>query len=149
MTTKIFHAIAEDRTGNAWRERFAAAWPDSRAWYFKEGDAARIWQTQVTTNHPETVDWPKHAAGSRSVARFEYLQGRLGRADLGDAFFEPPVYNSGFSGGMGTVYNAVYKPASGEAIYRWPGHAMRQSFAEFTPGNVEIAYSDGAPARAA
>ena len=106
----------------------------------------RIWQTPVTTNHPENVEWPEHAAGSRSVERFEHLRDRLGRTDLGDAFFEPPVYKS-LSGDFATVYTALYRPARGEAIYRWPGHEMRQSFAGFTPGEVEVEYTADAPAR--
>ncbi len=106
----------------------------------------RIWQTPVTTNHPERVEWPEHAAGSRSVERLDYLRGRLGAPDLGDAFFEPPVYKP-LSGDFATVYTVVYRPTRGEVTFRWPGHEMPQSFAEFTPGEVEVAYADGAPAR--
>ena len=108
--------------------------------------ATRIWQTPVTTNHPERVEWPEHAAGSLSVERLDYLRGRLGAADLGDAFFEPPVYKP-LSGDFATVYTAVYRPARGEAVFRWPGHEMRQSFAAFTPGEVEVEYTAGSAAR--
>jgi predicted choloylglycine hydrolase len=34
-------AVAEPQPGTAWGERFAALWPGYRAWYLRDGDAAR------------------------------------------------------------------------------------------------------------
>jgi hypothetical protein len=48
---------------------------------------------------------------------------------------------------MGTVYTAIYRPCRGSVTFRWPGHDMRQSFESFTPGEIEVAYDDGSPAR--
>jgi predicted choloylglycine hydrolase len=36
-----FHAVAEDQPGPGWLARFQAAWPAYRAWYLRDGDAAR------------------------------------------------------------------------------------------------------------
>jgi predicted choloylglycine hydrolase len=38
---KTFYAVAEARPGPIWRQQFHAAWPDVRAWYLKQGLAAR------------------------------------------------------------------------------------------------------------
>src|SRR5262249_43316941 len=38
---KTFHAVAEDLPGPIWRQQFHAIWPEARAWYRKEGLAAR------------------------------------------------------------------------------------------------------------
>ena len=108
--------------------------------------ATRIWETPVTTNHPERVEWPEDAARSLSVERLEHLRSRLGRPNLPDAFFEPPVYKR-LRGDFATVYTAAYRPARGEVIFGWPGYKMRQSFAAFTPGEVTVEYVAGAHAR--
>ena len=39
--TLTFHAVEEAQPGARWRERFAASWPAYRAWYLRDGDAAR------------------------------------------------------------------------------------------------------------
>jgi Predicted choloylglycine hydrolase len=38
---KTFYAVAEERPGPIWRQQFHGIWPDVRAWYLKEGLAAR------------------------------------------------------------------------------------------------------------
>ncbi len=110
---------------------------------------ARIWQTAVTTNHPERVEWPEHAERSRSVERRDLLCERLGDPDLGEAFFGPPLYGTAFHRGMSTVYLAEYRPARGEAVYRWPGREVTQSFDAFGQTELTVAYRDGQPAQVA
>lgn len=108
---------------------------------------ARIWETAVTTNHPERVEWPEHARNSRSVERHDFLCERLGDPDLAGAFFGPPLYGTAFHRGMSTVYLAEYRPARGEAIYRWPGREVRQSFEDFSETELTVEYRDGKPAK--
>ena len=43
----------------------------------------------------------------------------------------PPLRTTDYAGGFGTLYTAVYRPALGQAEYRWPGVQWRHSFEEF------------------
>jgi predicted choloylglycine hydrolase len=95
--------------------------------------AARAVQPPVATNHQEHVDWPEHAAATRSVER----RAALHTADA-DAFLAPPLYASEFDHGFGTLYTAVYRPAERAVTYRWPEASWDQSLAAFTPGTRTV-----------
>ena len=90
----------------------------------------------VATNHQHRGDWPGY---ERAVATFERERRLLellrtpgmSRDRLVQAFLEPPLYRDGFASGFGTLYTAVYFPATGRAEYRWPdGVMMTQAFDE-------------------
>ncbi len=112
----------------------------------------RIWQTDVTTNHPEGPHWPEHTAMPGSLLRIETLRGCLAKA-AGDAaalealFAQPPVYGRELGIGMSTVYTALYRPGLGEVTFRWPGRDVRQSFDDFSETRVTVEYAEGATAR--
>ena len=61
-----------------------------------------------------TVVWDRH--GIHSKAR------------LVKAFLAPPLYRTAFASGLGTLYTAIYSPATGRVEYRWPNHRTVQSF---------------------
>ena len=93
----------------------------------------------IATNHQTAVDWPEHARLTRTVEREQRLVAL--RADPAvtperfvEAFFEPPLYSNAYSRGFGTLYTAVYRPASGRVDYLWPGGALHESFAAFHEG---------------
>ena len=48
-------------------------------------------------------------------------------------FLEPPLYTTEYSRGFGTLYTAVYTPASRHVRYRWPDTTWEHSLAAFTP----------------
>jgi predicted choloylglycine hydrolase len=90
----------------------------------------------AATNHPPQVEWPAHAAATRSVERERRLHELLASAD-GDvvgAFLEPPLYTRDYAGGFGTLYTAAYRPADGAVEYRWPSAGWRQSLDAFEEG---------------
>jgi predicted choloylglycine hydrolase len=104
--------------------------------YLAPDRAARFASTPATTNHQGTIDWPAYAHAVRTVEREQHLLRLLANdtftpARFVDAFLEPPLYNNGYSSGMGTLYTAAYFPAQGSVEYRWPGHTMPQSFDRF------------------
>jgi predicted choloylglycine hydrolase len=107
----------------------------------------RLWQTSVTTNHPESVEWPEHAANVHTVERFAYLCDHLGSPAIEEQFFAPPLYSTGYTKGFGTVYTVSYRPDRGEAVFAWPGKKIQQSFESFSPTEVTIDFVDGEPAR--
>jgi predicted choloylglycine hydrolase len=101
--------------------------------------AATVVFPPVATNHQEHVDWPEHAAATRSVERHAALH-----TATEDAFLAPPLYATEFSRGFGTLYTAVYRPAGRAVTYRWPEQRWDQSLAAFTPGSRTVRLSEGA-----
>lgn len=108
----------------------------------------RIWETRVTTNHPEVVEWPEHAASSRTVERYDFLRARLGSPRLAGRFLDAPLYGTGYDGGLGTVYTAIYRPREGKAVFCWPHLEVEQSFSSFVPRDISVRYEPGKPATA-
>jgi hypothetical protein len=55
----------------------------------------------------------------------------LTRERFVESFLEPPLRNTAYSQGFGTLYTAAYFPAEGRVEYRWPGVVWKQSFDRF------------------
>ncbi len=89
-----------------------------------------------TTNHQGAVDWPENALFNKTVERAEFLDYKLSEKgldakQLADAFLQPPLYNTRFTEGFGTLYTAIYRPAEGTMQIRWPNEEVSQSFTDF------------------
>ncbi|MFE0449716.1 C45 family autoproteolytic acyltransferase/hydrolase [Streptomyces sp. NPDC058914] len=54
------------------------------------------------------------------------------------AMLEPPLYQSRYDEGLGTVYTAHYRPSEGRVTHYWPGESWEQSFDDFTPGTRAV-----------
>jgi predicted choloylglycine hydrolase len=70
-----FHAVAEPQPGPRWQRRFEETWPAFRAWYLRDGDAARpaypVARRMLETHMPELVPaWERmvELAGGGDVA---------------------------------------------------------------------------------
>jgi predicted choloylglycine hydrolase len=133
---KTFHAVAEDLPGPIWRQQFHAIWPEARAWYLKEGLAARPTiaegRTALERYMPEMVaiyDRLCHLVGDDEIAH---------RALSG---LSPPAVISGCSqtawlgaGGPALLRNYDFEAAFTTGIMemtRWFGRrviAMREAF---------------------
>jgi hypothetical protein len=44
------------------------------------------------------------------------------------AFLQPPLYNTAYGEGFGTMYTAAYRPKDGVVDYVWPGSTWRRGF---------------------
>jgi len=92
----------------------------------------------VTTNHQRRIEWPRHAEATLSVERCQTVRRALGRGvkapGLLDVFLRPPVFQTSYDRGYGTLYTAVYRPAGTSAELVWPGQRWRQSCAAFSEG---------------
>ena len=89
-----------------------------------------------TTNHQGQVDWPENAAFNKTVERADFLEKLLSRKDidasiLANSFLEPPLHNTRFKEGFGTLFTAVYRPKEGVVQLRWPQDYILQSFEDF------------------
>ena len=95
-----------------------------------------IRRTPASTNHQDRVAWPRHAEATGTLERerrlFELLADRKNTCrDFQDAFTLPPLYQTKFDRGFGTLYTAAYRPRTLEATYSWPGKSLRLSPSQF------------------
>lgn len=104
--------------------------------YLGPGRAAEFHALAATTNHQGRVEWPEYARAIRTVERERYVRALLADPDLTRerfiaAFLEPPLHNTEYVQGFGTIYTAAYHPTEGRVEYRWPGSVWEQSFERF------------------
>jgi predicted choloylglycine hydrolase len=101
----------------------------------------------ATTNFQHHVEWHDHARATLSVERLECLEQHLAAAgsaeDVTQALLQPPLFQSSYLRGYGTLYTAVYRPQSGSAELLWPGVRWTQSLDAFAAGRREIVYAPG------
>jgi predicted choloylglycine hydrolase len=100
------------------------------------GRLAEFHPVAATTNHQGKVEWPEYAQAVRTVERERCVLSLLDdpaltREEFVAAFLEPPLHNTGYAQGFGTLYTAAYYPAEGRVEYRWPGTLWEQSFDRF------------------
>ncbi|MGA2010936.1 MAG: C45 family peptidase [Solirubrobacteraceae bacterium] len=105
--------------------------------YVGPGRTARFPAVAVTANHQGHVEWPEYARAIRTVERErvarELLEdAAITREQFIAAFLEPPLHNTDYAQGFGTIYTAAYEPAQGRVTYLWPGSRWEQSFDDFT-----------------
>ena len=100
-------------------------------------------KTSVTTNHQLALEWPEGNSWSETAERSECLA-RL-RADNLDletfvaAFHQKPLYRTAYGEGLGTLYTAVIRPASGTLDYHWPHQfPWKHSPDDFSEGVREL-----------
>ena len=99
----------------------------------RPGAPATVFDLPAATNHRGTrpLD-PAHATRFRSVERqqamFDLLDAGHDHADVVDAFLRPPLYNTEFERGFGTLYTAAYRPMECTVEYAWPGSRWRLGF---------------------
>jgi predicted choloylglycine hydrolase len=103
---------------------------------------------RVVTNHQHRPEWKRHAETTCSVEREEVLQRALDHG--GDAetmlsvFMKPPVYQTSYGRGYGTLYTAVYRPADASAELIWPTARWVQSCAAFYEGARTVTFGEQA-----
>ncbi len=106
----------------------------------------KVIEEPIATNHQGAIEWPEQAQFTATVEREQYLRERLADSrttslNLVEAFLEAPLYNTDYQNGFGTLYTAVYRPASGEVELHWPGVVWTQSFDWFREDRRLVRYS--------
>jgi predicted choloylglycine hydrolase len=106
----------------------------------------------AVTNFQHRVEWPQHAKATGAQTRLDALQAQI---DAGQplsatlaALLRPPLYQSAYLRGYGTLYSACYRPEGGRLALMWPNEVWAQSLASFAPGERTITFAAQAPAGA-
>lgn len=105
-----------------------------------------VTRRQAVTNFQHQVEWPKHAQATNAEQRLESLQRQVdAQGTLAEAIghlLRPPLYQSAYMRGYGTLYTAVYRPHLAQLELFWPGQQWAQTLAGFSPGSRHIAFTD-------
>ncbi|MET0862838.1 MAG: C45 family peptidase [Nakamurella sp.] len=101
--------------------------------YVAPGRAAEFSSSPIATNHRgEVPDSIEHAHQYASVERrtclAELLDDRPDGDDLVAAFLRPPLYSTQYWRAFGTVYTALYRPATGSVEMCWPDRRWVRHF---------------------
>lgn len=94
----------------------------------------------ISTNHQHQVEWPRHATATRSVERAAALQAMTNEnVDSAlAAFFQPPLFQTSYEKGYGTLYTALYRPLDASCELVWRHEKWRQSCADFRDGTKTV-----------
>ena len=115
--------------------------------YVGPGRPVRFRDIAATTNHQGAIEWPEYARAIRTEEREQCVLDLLADEELTperfvESFLEPPLHNTQYEQGFGTIYTAAYHPAEGRVQYRWPGHEPWElAFDRFTPGSRTVKLS--------
>jgi predicted choloylglycine hydrolase len=103
-------------------------------------------QVPVATNHQGKIEWARHAWATATLERESAVQAILSDADetaegLLAGFLKPPVFNSAYHRGFGTLYTAVYKPQALTADFLWPHKQWHFGIDDFTEQQYSMAFA--------
>jgi predicted choloylglycine hydrolase len=126
---------------------------DTASVFIAPGTEPEVFARCHATNHRGTVpDDPDHARRFRSVERQRALHTLLARhpdpKTAISAFLQPPLYNTAYAEGFGTMYTAAYRPHDGVVDYVWPGSSWRRGFNSPDATHAAIYRPDSAPIQA-
>ena len=126
---------------------------DTASVFVAPGVEPEVFARCPATNHRGSVpDDPDHARRFRSVERQRALHALLARHPDPDtaisAFLQPPLYNTAYAEGFGTMYTAAYRPRDGVVDYVWPGSTWRRGFDSPDATHAATYRPDSAPIQA-
>lgn len=105
--------------------------------YLAPDQSPVVVQSQSCTNHQLAVEWHDYARMTQTVERKAFLDERLADptetlATFADNFLLPPLYNTDYRRGFGTLYNAAYDVQAGAMTLSWKTHKpLREMFTDF------------------
>ena len=103
---------------------------------------ATVSAQRAITNHPETVEWPEHAAWVRSVERLQILRDlAAGGADadaMTAAMLTPPLLARRWDEGFATLFTAAYRPVSRRLDYHWPTSHVPLALQDSIPDTFDV-----------
>ncbi len=110
-------------------------------------ETTQVTRAAIATNQQAGGSWPKYQERVQTALRYDYLTNtvrhRMHNADrFAQQFLQPPLYNTEFAKGFGTLYTAAYYPSRGECHILWPDNTWRFSFQNFHETEYTISFHD-------
>ncbi len=107
------------------------------------GRVPRVRERDVTTNHQRLGRWPEYERRSGTEERRRALERHLaaGPGDeesLTQLFLEPPLFQTDYRQGFGTLYTVAYRPVERTARFLWRGAELVQSLDAFEEARLEV-----------
>jgi predicted choloylglycine hydrolase len=104
---------------------------------------AEIVPMRGATNHQHAIEWPEHAKATNTVARGIALGNALRGGSpslegLITAMLSPPLYQTSYEKGYGTLYSAVYRPQALSVELVWPNYRWMQHLNNVQEGSRSI-----------
>mgnify|MGYP001613796593 CR=1 FL=1 len=101
-----------------------------------------VTRERAVTNFQQAVEWPEHARATRAPERLAALRASVQDATdverAREALLQPPLFQSAWQRGYGTLYSAAYAPQDGSVELFWPGRSWRQSLGHFEEGQRTV-----------
>lgn len=102
-----------------------------------------LYRTEASTNHQDRVKWPLHAKATATLERerrlFELLRSReVTKEAFVAGFLQPPLFQTQYQQGYGTLYTAIYRPASGHVDYCWQNQHLTLGLGAFIEQTVTV-----------
>ncbi len=118
------------------------------------GQQPRKLATKVSTNHQPGSSWPVYEEKVSTHLRYQHLDAitagqQLSAQQFSRQFLLPPLYNSQFGRGFGTLYSAAFYPRTGTCEYLWPEHSWTFDCNKFDERHHTVNFIDpaGYPAK--
>ena len=110
--------------------------------------------TRISTNHQPGSSWPIYEEKVSTHLRYQHLDTitatqQLSAHQFSRQFLQPPLYNSQFGRGFGTLYSAAFYPRTGTCEYLWPEHSWTFDCSRFDERSHTVNFFDpaGYPAK--
>ncbi|MDA0835561.1 MAG: C45 family autoproteolytic acyltransferase/hydrolase [Planctomycetota bacterium] len=106
---------------------------------------ALVSRRQLATNHQHQIEWDEHARATATLDRAHFLTLRLDDdQETADRFVSrfllPPLYQTNFKSGWGTLYTAVYRPLDRAMSVQWPHYSLSEQIDRFTETTLSISF---------
>lgn len=111
--------------------------------YFVPGQLNQVTYQPIGTNHQEEITWPAYATMTRTVERRSILEAAvLNPYESIDTlvlkFMTPPLFNTAYEKAFGTLYTALYSPATRSAELLWQDARMQLDLNAFERKRTRI-----------
>jgi predicted choloylglycine hydrolase len=113
--------------------------------YVGPDQATYVTRRRTITNFQHQVDWPAHAKATSAVERLAALEYWVvdrthSLPAVAAALLQPPLFQTSYRRGYGTLYSAVYQPANRSVELFWQDQRWPQSLLAPQAGERDIVF---------
>ncbi|WP_295485600.1 C45 family peptidase [Accumulibacter sp.] len=109
--------------------------------------ATYVSRRRAITNFQHKVDWPEHARATSAVERLNTLEHLVDKThslpQVAAALLQPPLFQTSYRRGYGTLYSALYQPTERLVELFWQDQRWQQSLLAPQAGERHIVFPTG------